>query len=170
MARKSQPASGTPTPLAARKPRAYVVKGSAIHGKGVFATRAIAPGERVIEYRGERVDWDEAQRRADRKGGPINHTFFFSLADGRVIDGGARGNAARFVNHSCEPNCEAYEHEDGRVYLYAVQPIGAGEELSYNYALIYEGRHTTAVKRAFACHCGAPGCLGVMLAPKRRKK
>lgn len=170
MARKSQPASGTPTPLAARKPRAYVVKASGIHGKGVFATRAIVPGERIIEYRGERVDWDKAQRRADRKGGPINHTFFFSLADGRVIDGGTRGNAARFVNHSCEPNCEAYEHADGRVYLYAVQPIRAGEELSYNYALIYEGQHTAAVKRAFACHCGAPGCLGIMLAPKRRKK
>lgn len=150
--------------------KAYAVSASAIHGKGVFAARAITPGERIIEYRGERIDWNEALRRAEARGGPINHTFFFSLADGRVIDGGSRGNVARFINHSCEPNCEAFEHEDGRVYLYAMQPIAAGEELSYNYALVYDGRHTAAVKRAFACRCGAPGCQGIMLAVKKRRK
>lgn len=150
--------------------KAYAVHSSPIHGKGVFATRPIAPGDRIVEYRGERIDWEEALRRAEARGGPVNHTFFFSLADGRVIDGGSRGNAARFINHSCEPNCEAFEHEDGRVYLYATQPIAAGDELSYNYALIYDGPHTAAVKRAFACHCGAPGCIGIMLAPKRGKK
>ncbi len=75
-----------------------------------------------------------------------------------MTDGGSRGNAARFIIHSCEPNCQPFEHEDGRVYPYAMQPIGAGEELSYHYALIYDGRHTAAVKRAFACRCGAPGC------------
>ncbi|HJV82385.1 SET domain-containing protein [Noviherbaspirillum sp.] len=148
----------------------YVVKASPIHGKGVFATRMIPAGSRIIEYRGERIDWAEAQRRAEQKGGPLNHTFFFSLHDGRVIDGGRRGNAARFINHACEPNCEALEHEDGRVFLYALRPIARGEELSYNYALIYEGRHTPAVKRAFACRCGTPGCTGSYLAPNTRRK
>ncbi|WP_141104174.1 SET domain-containing protein-lysine N-methyltransferase, partial [Noviherbaspirillum denitrificans] len=71
---------------------------------------------------------------------------------------------------SCEPNCEAMEHPDGSVHIYALMDIERGEELSYNYALIYDGRHTAAVKRAFACHCGAPGCTGIMLAPKRRGK
>ncbi|WP_026076200.1 SET domain-containing protein [Noviherbaspirillum massiliense] len=151
-----------------RKPGAWAVRESLIHGKGVFATRPIAPGERIIEYKGERISWPEALRRAERNGGPLNHTFFFTLSDGRVIDGGSQGNAARFINHSCEPNCEAMEHEDGRVYIYSLRHIDAGEELSYHYALIYEGRHTAAVKRAFACHCGAPSCPGVMLAPKRR--
>jgi SET domain-containing protein len=143
----------------------HIVKSSPIHGRGVFARRLIPAGTRIIEYRGERVPWHEAERRKDDQG-PLNLTYFFSLSDGRVIDGGSRGNDARFINHSCEPNCEAYEHEDGRVYIYALQDIARGEELSYDYALIYEERHTPAVKRAFACHCGAPSCSGSMLMPK----
>ncbi|RZI42834.1 SET domain-containing protein [Herbaspirillum sp. HC18] len=147
----------------------YAVRASHVHGNGVFARRRIAAGQRIIEYKGERVAWEEALRRAEAKGGPINHTFLFSLADGRVIDGGQRGNDARFINHSCEPNCEAMEHEDGRVFIYALRDIERGEELNYNYALIYDGRRTAAVKRAFACRCGAPSCSGVMLAPRQRR-
>jgi SET domain-containing protein len=96
----------------------------------------------------------------------LNFTYFFSLNDGRVIDGGRGGNDARFINHSCEPNCEALEHEDGRVFIYALHDIPRGEELRYDYALVYEERHTAAVRRAFACHCGAPTCSGSMLMPK----
>ncbi|HEY8605485.1 MAG TPA: SET domain-containing protein-lysine N-methyltransferase [Noviherbaspirillum sp.] len=160
----SRSASPTATRLS------YIVRDSAIHGTGVFARRRIAAGERIVEYRGERIDWATALERSAAKGGPLNHTFFFTLADGRVIDGGSRGNAARFINHSCEPNCEAMEHEDGRVHIYALRDIDRGEELSYNYALIYDGRHTAAVRKAFACRCGAPSCSGVMLAPKRRRR
>ena len=151
--------------MPARNLPSYIVRPSPIHGSGVFARRRIRAGERIVEYKGERIAWPEAVRRAEAKGGPLNHTFFFTLADGRVIDGGADGNDARFINHSCEPNCEALEHEDGRVFIYALMDIERGEELSYHYALIYEGRHTAAVKRAFECRCGAPGCTGVMLAP-----
>ncbi|MES2257815.1 MAG: SET domain-containing protein-lysine N-methyltransferase [Pseudomonadota bacterium] len=147
----------------------FVVKNSAIHGRGVFARRRIRAGTRIVEYTGERISSDESVRRAAAGGGPVNHTFFFSLADGQLIDGGSGGNDARWINHSCEPNCEAFEDE-GHVYIYAMQDIERGAELNYNYALIYEERHTAAVKRAFACHCGAPGCTGVMLAPKRRAK
>jgi uncharacterized protein len=149
---------------------AYIVKASPVHGNGMFARRHIAPGERIIEYEGERIAWEDALDRAQANGGPVGHTFFFSVSDGRVIDGGSDGNEARFINHSCEPNCEAMEHDDGRVYIYALRDIARGEELSYNYVLIYEGRHTAAVKRAFACHCGAPNCTGTMLAPKRKRK
>ena len=145
----------------------YLVKQSPVHGTGVFARRKIPAGARIIEYRGERIDWEEAERRAEKSGQPVNHTYFFSLHDGRVIDGGRRGNEARFINHACEPNCEALEHEDGRVYIYALRDILRGEELNYNYALIYEGRHTPAIKRAFACRCGTPGCNGTYLAPKK---
>ncbi|MEO7496029.1 MAG: SET domain-containing protein-lysine N-methyltransferase [Massilia sp.] len=144
-----------------------VVKRSPIHGNGVFARRKIGAGERIIEYLGEIIDWDVAIARAEARGGPVNHTFYFSLADGRVIDGGSDGNDARWINHACEPNCEAYE-EDGRVFIHALQEIARGEELNYNYALVYEVRHTPAVKRAFACRCGAPSCNGTMLAPKKR--
>ncbi len=158
----------TPSPLPSAAP-AYEVRRSTIHGNGVFASRDIEAGECIVEYEGERISSDESAIRAEQGGGPINHTFFFSLADGRVIDGGSGGNDARFINHACEPNCEAYE-EDGRVFIYALQEIAKGEELNYNYALIYEERHTAAVKKQFACRCGAPSCTGTMLAPKKRKR
>ena len=144
------------------------VRRSPIHGNGVFATRSIEPGERIIEYTGRRIDWPEALRRTAAANGPVNHTFYFSLDDGNVIDGGDHGNDARWINHACEPNCEAYE-EDGRVFIHALHEIAPGEELNYNYALVFEERHTAAVKRAFACLCGAPGCTGTMLAPKKRR-
>ncbi|MYM31843.1 SET domain-containing protein-lysine N-methyltransferase [Duganella sp. CY15W] len=149
---------------------AYRVERSSVHGNGVFAQRDIEPGERVIEYAGREIGWDEAQARADAQGGPHNHTFFFSLANGNVIDGGDHGNEARFINHSCEPNCEAIEEEDGRIFIYALYEIKKDEELNYSYPLIYEGRHTPAIKRAFACRCGALNCSGTMLAPKPRKR
>ena len=164
----SPSSSPMPVPAALKKSAPYIVKTSPIHGTGVFARRKIPVGTRIIEYRGERISWEEAERRAEKSGQPVNHTYFFSLSDGRVIDGGRRGNEARFINHACEPNCEAMEHEDGRVYIYAMQDIERGEELHYNYALIYEGRHTPAIKRAFACRCGTPGCRGTYLAPKKR--
>lgn len=156
-------------PAASKDDSVYEVRQSPVHGNGVFARRAIEAGERIIEYRGERISWDEATRRAAERGGPINHTFYFSLADGRVIDGGKRGNDARWINHACEPNCEAYEDE-GHVYIHALRDIDAGEELNYNYALIYDERHTPALKRLFACRCGTPACSGTMLAPKRRTR
>ncbi len=159
-----------PCAKAPKKTPPYILKSSEVDGKGLFARRKIAPGECIIEYRGERIDWEEAQCRAEAAGGPINHTFFFSLADGRVIDGASQGCEARFINHSCEPNCEPLEHEDGRVYIYSLMEIERGEELTYYYALIFEGRHTAAIKRAFPCHCGSPNCAGTMLAPKRRNK
>jgi SET domain-containing protein len=148
---------------------AYEVRRSEIHGNGVFARRKIDAGERIVEYKGERITSDESAIRADAGGGPVNHTFFFSLADGMVIDGGSGGNDSRYINHACEPNCEAFE-EDGQVFIYSLQEIEQGEELNYNYALIYEERHTAAVKKLFACRCGAPSCTGTMLAPKKRAR
>ncbi|SHG57259.1 SET domain-containing protein [Massilia sp. CF038] len=159
----------SPTPASVPlDPVPFEVRRSAIHGNGVFANRHINAGDCITEYLGEHITSDESAIRAEQGGGPVNHTFFFSLADGNVIDGGSGGNDARFINHACEPNCEAYE-EEGRVFIYALQDIEAGEELNYNYALIYEERHTPAVKKLFECRCGAPSCTGTMLAPKKRK-
>ena len=155
-------------PSKARTSPPCKVRRSPIHGNGVFATRVIEPGERIIEYTGRRIDWPEALRRTAAANGPVNHTFYFTLADGNVIDGGDHGNDARWINHACEPNCEAYE-EDGRVFIHALREIAPGEELNYNYALVYDERHTAAVKKAFACLCGTPGCLGTMLAPEKRR-
>lgn len=147
----------------------FEVHQSQVHGNGVFARAPIGAGQRIVEYMGRRIPWDEATERAAASGQPVNYTLFFTLSDGNVIDGGDHGNDARFINHSCEPNCEAYE-EDGRVYIHALRDIEPGEELTYNYALVYDGRHTQAIKRAFACHCGSPACTGVMLAPKKRAR
>jgi len=147
----------------------YEVRQSPVHGNGVFARRPIPAGERIIEYTGQRISWDKATRRAEEAGGPINHTFYFSLADGRVIDGGRNGNEARWINHACTPNCEAFE-DDGKVYIHAMQDIEAGAELNYNYALIYDERHTPKLKKLFACRCGTADCTGTMLAPKRSSK
>jgi uncharacterized protein len=166
MTKKSSTSSSAP---AKADDLLYEVRRSDIHGNGVFARRTIDAGERIVEYLGERITADESAERAEKSGGPVNHTFFFSLADGKVIDGGSGGNDARYINHACEPNCEAYE-EDGQVFIYALQEIEKGEELNYNYALIYEERHTAAVKKLFECRCGAPSCTGTMLAPKKRAK
>lgn len=162
--KSSQPTAADATPSVA-----YEVRRSPIHGNGVFAARLIEAGECIVEYEGERISADESAIRAEKSGGPVNHTFFFSLADGQVIDGGSGGNDSRFINHACEPNCEAYE-EDGRVFIYSLHEIEKGDELNYNYALIYEERHTAAVKKQFECRCGAPSCTGTMLAPKKRKR
>ena len=154
--------------------RRIVVRQSGVHGKGVFAVGPIAAGERLIEYKGERISWKEALRRHPHDPSQPNHTFYFHIDDGRVIDGGVKGNAARWINHSCEPSCEADE-QDGRVYIKAIRNIAAGEELSYDYGLIIDEPYTKKLKAEFPCWCGSRNCRGTLLAAKpddkpRKKK
>ena len=138
---------------------------SGIHGKGVFALRPIAKGERIIEYTGRVITWKQAERRPPHDEDDPHHTFFFHIDDKRVIDGGT-GGSAKWINHSCGPNCEADE-EDGRVWIKALRDIKPGEELNYDYGLVLDERQTKKVKAQFACHCKAPTCRHTMLAPKR---
>ncbi|GAB3541550.1 SET domain-containing protein-lysine N-methyltransferase [Noviherbaspirillum agri] len=154
--------------ISAERP-AFAVRNSRVHGMGVFATRKIPAGAQIIEYEGERITWKEAVRRENRKAPDDYHTFFFSLESGKIIDGGSNGNDARWINHSCAPNCEARE-EDGHVYIYALRDIARGEELNYDYGLLLEERHTPALKKAYACLCGAQNCRHTLLAPKKKKK
>ena len=153
-------------PAPARPRRRIQVRRSGVHGRGVFAEVAIAQGEIILEYAGEVIDWDEALRRHPRDASDPNHTFYFHLEDGRVIDGGVGGNSARWINHACEPNCES-EEQAGRIFIRAQRDIAAGEELSFDYRLVIDGRHTPKLKKAYACHCGSPKCRGTMLGPKR---
>ncbi|WP_120296894.1 SET domain-containing protein [Paraburkholderia sp. BL23I1N1] len=148
--------------------RRIAVRRSTVHGRGVFATRELAPGELVCEYLGERIPWDEALRRHPRDPAHPDHTFYFDLGDGTVIDGAVGGNSARWINHACRPNCEAEDH-NGRIFILTVQPIRAGEELSIDYALFVEGRHTRELRQRYACHCGSPECRRTMLAERRRR-
>ena len=149
-----------------RRTRPWRVLDSPIHGRGVFAARNIRKGETIIEYRGRRTTWDEASETDGEDDDPF-HTFLFSLDDGRVIDAGVRGNAARFINHSCAPNCKTFEDDDGRVYIAARRPIRAGEELSYDYHLEVDGKVGPRLRRAYQCRCGAPRCRGTMLSRAR---
>jgi len=87
-----------------------------------------------------------------------------------VIDADVRGNAARWINHSCAPNCETYEDDDSRVFIEARRTIRRGEELTYDYQLTYDGRIGKRVLESYACRCGAPRCRGSMLLRPRRKK
>jgi SET domain-containing protein len=146
------------------------VRHSAIHGNGVFATRKIPAGARIIEYAGKRISEKQAEKRFGLDPENPHHTFFFSLQSGKLIDGGDEGNDARWINHSCEPNCEAQE-EKGRVYIHALRDLIRGEELCYDYGLVIEETMTRALKQAYRCRCGTEQCRGTMLAPvKTRKK
>src|SRR5690349_19101415 len=149
----------------ARPKRAYSVRNSPIHGRGVFATRAIRKGADIIEYRGRRISMDEADDLPDSDPDNPFHTFLFELNDGRVIDAGRAGNSARWINHSCRPNCEPYEDDEGRVYIAAKRAIQPGEELSYDYKLNVPGRRSARMLADYACHCGAPRCRGTMVGP-----
>ena len=150
----------------------YAVRRSKLHGNGVFAARKIPAGTRIIEYGGARISAKEADRRHPTNPDDPFHTFFFALSSGRVIDGGDEGNDARWINHSCQPNCEAQEGKHGkRVYIVALQDIPRGTELSYDYGLVLDGRITKALKEGYKCLCGTPPCRGTMLAlPKKKAK
>ena len=165
---KSKGARARKRAAQARPKRAYVVRNSPIHGRGVFAARTIAKGADIIEYRGRRISVDEADNLPDSDPDNPFHTFLFELNDGRVIDAGVRGNAARWINHSCQPNCVPYEDDAGRVFSEAKRTIRAGEERSYDYRLNVPGRRTARLLANYACRCGAPRCRGSMLDPRKK--
>jgi uncharacterized protein len=142
---------------------AIEVRESPIQGRGVFARRRIGEGTRIIEYTGEVISDEEADRRYEDRTMPRHHTFLFSLDDGRCIDGAVGGNDARFINHSCQPNCQAVE-SGGRIWIEAIRPIEAGEELTYDYAYA-RSECDEALTALYVCRCRAPGCRGTILAP-----
>lgn len=146
--------------------RRIQVRRSGVHGKGVFALRPIARGERIIEYVGEVLTWAAAQKRHPHDPSDPNHTFFFHVDDKHVIDAAVGGNAARWINHACEPNCKA-EEEEGRIFIDAIRDIAPGEELNYDYGLIIEERYTPSLKKQYECRCGSPRCRRTMLGKKR---
>jgi SET domain-containing protein len=118
--------------------RRFTVRTSPVHGRGVFAVTQMSAGETILEYKGGLVAWKEAQRRYERSAAEGRAHFFFDLNDGRVIDGAQGGNSARWVNHSCEPNCES-EQQGSRVFFHALRDIEPGEELFIDYRLSSRG-------------------------------
>ena len=149
----------------------FEIRQSSIQGSGAFALRRIRKGRRIVEYKGKRISNEEADELyADPQKDP-SHTVLFCVDEHTVIDAAREGNEARLINHSCDPNCEAVL-ESGRIFIEAIRNIQLGVELSYDYNLKHEGRHTRELKEIHACRCGARNCRGTILAPrpKRRKK
>ena len=145
--------------------RRFAVRKSGIHGRGIFALTDVPKGARLIEYTGERMSHEEADERYGELHEGSAHTMLLAVDDHVVIDATKRGSSARWINHSCAPNCDAIEDE-GRVYIETRRAIRAGAELTYDYELIVEERHTAKLKREHACCCGARRCRGTMLGKK----
>lgn len=136
------------------------IRPSAIAGLGAFATRRIPKGARIIEYTGDRITPHEADSRyADGPSG-LPLVLLFTVDSRTVIDAGVDGNEARYINHSCEPNCEAVT-ERRRIWIYALRDIEAGEELSYDYNLTGEDDAESQLEQ-YACRCGSSSCRGTM--------
>jgi SET domain-containing protein len=148
-----------------------IVRRSRIQGRGVFATRDIAQGDRIIEYTGARMTHDEADAQCpDDEAGPRHHTFLFAVDDEIVIDGGRGGNDSRFINHSCEPNCEV-DIVRRRVFVVALRDIAAGEEILYDYwYMTDEGYTLEDLRRIYPCRCGSPSCRGTLARPPEPRK
>jgi hypothetical protein len=144
------------------------VRRSGVHGKGVFALQDIAEGETLIEYVGEVISWEEAQDRHPHDPNDPNHTFYFHVNEDWVIDALHGGNSSRWINHSCDANCEADESND-RIFIKAIRNIHAGEELNYDYGLIIDEPYTKKLKAEYPCWCGSANCRGTLLSPKERK-
>ena len=140
--------------------RRIQVRRSGVHGKGVFALQDIAEGETIIEYVGEVISWDEAQDRHPHDPSDPNHTFYFHALHG--------GNSSRWINHSCDANCEADEVNE-RIFIKALRNIKAGEELNYDYGLIIDEPYTKELLAEYPCWCGSANCRGTLLSPKDRE-
>lgn len=135
------------------------VRASGVHGRGVYATQPIAKGTRIIEYTGTRVLWEDVPENPDDP-----RTFLFGLDNGKdVIDPEIGGNEARWINHSCNPNCEAIEDDDERIFIEALRDLRPGEELFYDYQLEVDEPITPEVEEESRCNCGAANCRGTML-------
>jgi hypothetical protein len=125
---------------------------------------------RLIEYTGQRVSNDEAYRRYDDDAMEHPHTFLFTVDARTIIDAAVDGNDARFINHSCDPNCEAVD-DGGRIFIEALRNIRPGEELTYDYQLERSGRWRKEWVERYACRCGAANCRGTLLVkPKRPRR
>jgi len=137
------------------------VRGSSIHGRGVYATRDIAADERIIEYVGELIDKDEsgmrgtAQHERSMRSGDAA-VYIFNLTDKYDLDGNVPWNTARLINHSCEPNCEAWM-TGKRIFIHALRDIKEGEELTFDYGFDVE------CYEDHPCLCGRDACVGYIV-------
>lgn len=139
----------------------YEVRRSRIQGRGAFALLPIRTGKKIDEYWGQPITHEEADRRYDDSKGR-HHTFLFVLDDETVLDARYGGNDARFINHSCDPNCETVI-EKGHIWIKAIKPISPETELVYDYRFEWQDEYEPEDVRYYACRCGTAKCRGTIL-------
>ena len=138
------------------------VRNSKIHGKGIFAKIDIPKNSKVIEYVGEKVTKKESDRRFEQtlekseKDNSKGEVYLFELDDEYDIDGDISWNTAKWINHSCEPNCET-EIEGDKIWIVSTKDIKKGEEICYNYGFGWEEHED------YPCKCGTSKCVGYIL-------
>ncbi|HEV8445129.1 MAG TPA: SET domain-containing protein-lysine N-methyltransferase [Steroidobacteraceae bacterium] len=174
MKRKSTPPQSKPTQSQPTKGGPPIVtsplvevRDSPVHGRGVFAVAPISKGTRILEYLGERMSHQAADKRYEDHDESDNHTFLFIVDKHTVIDAGVGGNDARFINHQCAGNCESII-ENRRVFIDAARDIAPGDELGYDYEIGREKDDPPNVDEIYACRCGSPKCRGTMLWPPKK--
>jgi SET domain-containing protein len=152
------------------EPNPYLeLRTSRIQGTGAFAARDIKKGTRIIEYLGQRISWRTADKRYNDDKMGRHHTFLFTVDETVVIDGAVQGNAARFLNHSCDGNCEAIDDRK-RIFIEARRNIKQGDELLYDYQYERTDEHTEEDEKLYACRCRAAKCRGTILAARKKAK
>lgn len=168
-AKKSAKTPAVKTPAVPKAPKRvkppkspyYEVRRSKIQGRGAFALLPIRKGKKIDEYWGQPITHEEADRRYDDNEGR-HHTFLFVLDDDTVLDARYGGNDARFINHSCDPNCET-EIEDGHIWIKAIKAIKPETELAYDYRFEWQDEYEPEDVRYYACRCGTAKCRGTIL-------
>jgi len=146
----------------------YGVKNSGIHGKGIFARTNIKKGIKIIEYIGEKISKKEGDKRSEEQYEKAMKTgkgavYVFELNKTQDLDGDVPWNPARFINHSCNPNCKVSIRKD-RIWIFSIKNIKKGQELSYDYGYDLEDYHE------HPCKCGSKNCMGYIIGEENRKK
>jgi SET domain-containing protein len=147
----------------------FEIRRSVIQGRGAFAVRRIPKGTRLVEYTGERITHKQADKRYDDEAMGRHHTFLFIASRTTVVDARLEGSEAKYLNHSCDPNCEAVI-ERGRIFIEAVRDIPKGKELAYDYSYGRDGTETPEDEARYKCLCGSKKCRGSILEAKEEKK
>ncbi len=146
----------------------WKLRRSGIHGSGMFAADDIPKGARIIEYVGVKVDKDESLNRCLKQEAKGRKTggamvFVFDLNDKYDLDGNIPNNPAKYINHSCDENCEAV-NEDDQIFIYSKKKIPKGAELTFDYGYDIE------FYEEHPCRCGSPKCVGYIVTKEQRKK
>ncbi|MGB0291063.1 MAG: SET domain-containing protein [Luteolibacter sp.] len=148
------------------------VRNSEIHGRGVYSTQFIPKDEKIIEYVGEIIDKEESDQRGNAQHEHAQKTgdaavYIFTLSKKYDLDGNVPWNIARLINHSCEPNCEAWIDDD-RIFIHALRDIERGEELCFDYGFDID------CFEEHPCLCGTDNCVGYIVSqdqwPELEKK